>query len=62
MLVRCNPFMCHSERSEESRINFSRFSQTDKQRCFASLNMTDPFCNLDCSRVSQSILLSLPQT
>ena len=32
---------CHSERSEESRINFGPMSIRLIQRCFASLNMTE---------------------
>jgi len=34
---------CHSERSEESRIKFVRITKGDRQRCFASLNMTAIF-------------------
>src|SRR5262249_28660952 len=33
-------FNCHSERSEESLIFWALISHSDKQRCFASLNMT----------------------
>ena len=37
--------VCHSERSEESRITFLPASQNPEmdQRCFASLNMTVPY-------------------
>jgi polyisoprenoid-binding protein YceI len=42
---------CHSERSEESLVNFRALSNRNSQRCFASLNMTD--------RLMRGILRSL---
>ncbi|PYI62119.1 MAG: polyisoprenoid-binding protein [Verrucomicrobia bacterium] len=35
--------LCHSERSEESLIISGRIARGNRQRCFASLNMTAPF-------------------
>jgi polyisoprenoid-binding protein YceI len=35
--------LCHSERSEESLMISGRIAHGNRQRCFASLNMTAPF-------------------